>query len=50
MGLPENYFVKEIQANSDDYDKFKKNFHKIVFDAFGNYLYTKPDPQGEEQK
>ncbi|KAM3136163.1 hypothetical protein pb186bvf_011785 [Paramecium bursaria] len=47
---PDNYFVKEIQIDKDDYDQFKMNFHKIVFDNFGNYLYTRPDPQGEEQK
>ena len=42
---PEDYFAKEIELNKDDYDRFKKNFDKIVFDAFGNYLYTRPDPQ-----
>lgn len=41
---PDDYFEKEVQINNDEYEKFKKNFHRIVFDAFGNYIYTKPDP------
>ncbi|CAK66750.1 unnamed protein product (macronuclear) [Paramecium tetraurelia] len=47
---PEDYFEKEVQINQDEYEQFKKNFHRIVFDAFGNYIYTKPGPIDEEFK
>ncbi|CAK72036.1 unnamed protein product (macronuclear) [Paramecium tetraurelia] len=47
---PEDYFEKEVQVNQDEYEQFKKNFHRIVFDAFGNYIYTKPGPIDEDFK
>jgi hypothetical protein len=47
---PENHFVKEVKINQDEYQRFKKNFHQIVFDAVGNYIYTKPDVQPQDQK
>ncbi|CAD8078696.1 unnamed protein product [Paramecium sonneborni] len=45
---PDDYFEKEVLINQDEYQQFKKNFHRIVFDAFGNYIYTKPGPIDEE--
>lgn len=43
VDAPENHFVKDIKINKDEYDRFKNNFHSIVFDAVGNYIYTKPE-------
>lgn len=50
MDPPDDYFEKEVQVNQDEYEQFKKNFHRIVFDAFGNYIYTKVGPTDEEFK
>ncbi|CAK59062.1 unnamed protein product (macronuclear) [Paramecium tetraurelia] len=47
---PEDYFDKELKINVDEYDQFRKNFHRIVFDAFGNYIYTKPEALDDELK
>lgn len=47
---PEDYFDKELKINVDEYDRFRKNFHRIVFDAFGNYIYTKPETFDDELK
>ena len=44
IDAPTNYFIKEKKINKDEYNKFKENFNKIVFDELGNYLYTKPNP------
>ncbi|CAD8171845.1 unnamed protein product [Paramecium pentaurelia] len=50
IDAPDDYFEKEVQINQDEYEQFKKNFHRIVFDAFGNYIYTKPGPIDQEFK
>lgn len=41
----EELVEKETKISQEEYEEFKKKYHRMVFDKKGNYLYTKLEPK-----
>ncbi|EGR28817.1 hypothetical protein IMG5_168530 [Ichthyophthirius multifiliis] len=46
----EEIMEKEMKVSEEEYQEFKRKYHRMVFDKKGNYLYTKLEPQTEDQQ
>ncbi|KAL4463912.1 hypothetical protein ABPG74_005849 [Tetrahymena malaccensis] len=46
----EDLIEKEVKISQEEYEEFKRKYHRMVFDKKGNYLYTKLEPKSLEQQ